>query len=91
MLELVRILLKWRRPLIGFAVLAAVLAGVYAFTVTPRYYAEASILPPSEDPGFGGIASLLQQYQIPIPGGAKSPFPADPVRRRSSAAARWAS
>jgi len=74
MLELLRILLRWRRPLLAFTVLAAAAAAVIAQRLTPRYYAQASILPPSEDPGFGGISALLQQYQIPIPGGVKTPF-----------------
>lgn len=74
MLELLRIALKWRRPLLGFALGAAVAAAVYAFLVTPRYYSQASILPPTEEPGFGGISALLQQYQIPIPGGTATPF-----------------
>ncbi len=74
MLELLRILLRWRRPLLVFTVLAAVTAAVVASRLTPRYYAQASILPPNEDPSFGGISALLQQYQIPIPGGVKTPF-----------------
>lgn len=74
MLDLLRILLRWRRPLLGLAALAAVAGGVYAFTVAPRYYSQASILPPGEDPGYGGISALMQQYQIPIPGGIHSPF-----------------
>jgi uncharacterized protein involved in exopolysaccharide biosynthesis len=74
MLDLFRILLKWRRPLVGFALLAAVVAAAYAFLVTPRYYSEASILPPNDEPSFGGLSALLEQYQIPIPGGVKSPF-----------------
>lgn len=74
MLELLRILLRWRRPLIAFTLLAAAAAAVVSYRLTPRYYAQASILPPNEEPGFGGISALLQQYQIPIPGGVKTPF-----------------
>ena len=74
MLELLRILLRWRRPLLAFTVLAAAAAAFIGYRLTPRYYAQASILPPNEDPGFGGISALLQQYQIPIPGGVKTPF-----------------
>lgn len=74
MLELLRILLRWRRPLLVFTLLAAAAAAVVAYRLTPRYYAQASILPPNEDPSFGGISALLQQYQIPIPGGIKTPF-----------------
>src|SRR5687767_13738411 len=74
MLELLRIALKWRRPLLGFALGAAVAAIVYTFLVTPRYYSQASILPPTAVPGFGGISALLQQYQVSIPGGTATPF-----------------
>lgn len=74
MLELLHILARWRRPLVGLMLLAAVGAAVYAYNVEPRYYAEASILPPSEDPGFGNLSSLLSQYQIPMPGGVQTPF-----------------
>lgn len=74
MLDLLRILVKWRRPLVGFVVVAAIAGAIYAFAVAPRYYSQASILPPNEDPGFGGLSALLQQYQIPIPGGTRTPF-----------------
>ena len=74
MLDLLRILVKWRRPLGGFVVVAAIAGAIYAFAVAPRYYSQASILPPNEDPGFGGLSALLQQYQIPIPGGTRTPF-----------------
>jgi uncharacterized protein involved in exopolysaccharide biosynthesis len=74
MLDLVRILVRWRRPLLGASLAAALAAGIYAFSVAPRYAAQASILPPSEEPGFGGISQLLQQYQIPVPGGTTTPF-----------------
>lgn len=74
MLELVRILLRWWRPLVALSLAGAIAAGIYAFTVSPRYAAQASILPPSEDAGFGGLSALLQQYQIPIPGGTRTPF-----------------
>jgi uncharacterized protein involved in exopolysaccharide biosynthesis len=74
MLDLLRILLRWRRPLLGLSGLAAIASAIYAFAVSPRYYSQASILPPSEDPGFGGISALLQQYQIPVPGGVHTPF-----------------
>jgi uncharacterized protein involved in exopolysaccharide biosynthesis len=73
-LEVLRILARWRRPLVGLALAAAIGAAIYAYSVEPRYYAEASILPPVENPGFGGLSTLLQQYQIPIPGGTSTPF-----------------
>jgi tyrosine-protein kinase Etk/Wzc len=74
MLDLLRILMKWRRPVIGFALLAAVGATAYVLLVAPRYYAQASVLPPAEDQSFGGLSALLQQYQVPMPGGTRSPF-----------------
>lgn len=74
MLDLLRILVKWRRPVLAFSLLAAVAAAIVAFRLTPRYYSQASILPPNDDPGFGGLSSLLQQYQIPVPGGISTPF-----------------
>ena len=74
MLDLLRILLRWRRPLLVWSVLAALVAAGVSFTLTPRYYAQASILPPHDNPGFGGISMLLQQYAIPIPGGVGTPF-----------------
>jgi uncharacterized protein involved in exopolysaccharide biosynthesis len=74
MFDLLRILMKWRRPLFGLALLGALAGGIYAFTVAPRYYAQASILPPPQEPSFGGLSSLLEQYSIPMPGGVHSPF-----------------
>ena len=74
MLDVLRILARWRRPLVGLSVAAAIAAAIYAYSVEPRYYAEASILPPVENPGFGGLSTLLQQVQIPIPGGTSTPF-----------------
>ncbi|MFQ5599180.1 MAG: GumC family protein [Candidatus Krumholzibacteriia bacterium] len=74
MLDLLRILLHWRRPLVAFAFLAAAVTAGVSFTLTPRYYSQASILPPHDNPGFGGISSLLQQYQVPVPGGIATPF-----------------
>lgn len=74
MLDLLRILLRWRKPLAAWSVVAAVVALGVTFTLTPRYYSQASILPPHENPGFGGISMLLQQYAIPIPGGVRTPF-----------------
>ncbi len=74
MLDLLRILLRWRRPLLVWTVLAAVVAAAVSFTLTPRYYSQASILPPHDNPGFGGLSMLLQQYAIPIPGGIGTPF-----------------
>jgi len=53
MLDLLRILVKWRRPLAVFALLAAIAATAYVLLVSPRYYAHASVLPPSEDESFG--------------------------------------
>jgi len=70
-----RILLAWRRPILVFGLLGAIGAGVWAFTATPRYYAQASILPPNDNnAAFGGLSALLQQYQVPIPGGVGTPF-----------------
>lgn len=74
MLDLLRILVKWRRPILALSVLVAVASAVVAFRLTPRYYAQASILPPNDDPGFGGLSALLEQYQIPVPGGIRTPF-----------------
>lgn len=75
MLELLRILLKWRRPIVSLALVAAAGAAIWAFTATPRYYAQASILPPNDDTAaFGGLSAVLQQYQIAVPGGVRSPF-----------------
>ncbi len=75
MLDVLRILLKWHRPLVALALLAALGAAIYAWTAKPRYFAQASILPPNDDSAaFGGLSSLLQQYQIPIPGGVHTPF-----------------
>jgi len=75
MLDVLRILLKWRRPMVSLAVVAAVGAAAWAFLATPRYYAQASILPPNDDDAsFGGLSALLQQYQVPIPGGVHTPF-----------------
>jgi capsular polysaccharide biosynthesis protein len=74
MLDLLRILLRWRKPLLAWSILAALVAGGVTFTLTPRYYSQASILPPHENAGFGGISMLLQQYAIPIPGGIRTPF-----------------
>jgi capsule polysaccharide export protein KpsE/RkpR len=74
MLELLRILMKWRRPLLAFALVAAAVATIWVLAVEPRFYAQASVLPPSEDESFGGLSTLLQQYQIPVPGGVKTPF-----------------
>ncbi|HZM14532.1 MAG TPA: GNVR domain-containing protein [Candidatus Krumholzibacteria bacterium] len=74
MLDLLRILLRWRRPLLAFAFLAAVVAAGVTLTLTPRYYSQASILPPVDNPAFGTLSSLLQQYQVPVPGGTTTPF-----------------
>ena len=74
MLDLLRILLRWRRPLMVFSVLAVLVAAGISMAVTPRYYSQASILPPTDNPAFGSLSSLLQQYQIPIPGGTTTPF-----------------
>ncbi len=74
MLDLLRILLRWRRPLLVWTVLAAVVAAAITYTLTPRYYAQASILPPTDNPGFGSLSDLMQQYQVPIPGGKVTPF-----------------
>ena len=74
MLDLLRILLRWRRPLLAFAFLAAVVAAGVTLTLTPRYYSQASILPPTDNPAFGTLSSLLQQYQVPVPGGTTTPF-----------------
>jgi uncharacterized protein involved in exopolysaccharide biosynthesis len=74
MLELLRILARWRRPLLGLSLAAAAAAGIYAFSVAPRYYAEASILPPPQEKGFGGLSALLEQYKVPVPGGVQTPF-----------------
>jgi uncharacterized protein involved in exopolysaccharide biosynthesis len=75
MLDLLRILLHWRRPLLAFTLVAAVVAAIVAWNLTPRYYSQASILPPAEDnAAFGKLSSLLQDYQIPIPGGVRTPF-----------------
>jgi len=74
MLDLLRILLRWRRPLVVFSLVAAAVAAAITFALTPRYYSQASILPPADTPGFGNLSALLQQYQIPIPGGSATPF-----------------
>ncbi len=74
MLEFLRILLRWRRPLLVFSLLAALVATAVTFVLQPRYYAQASILPPSDTPGVGGLSALLEQYQVPIPGGTATPF-----------------
>jgi uncharacterized protein involved in exopolysaccharide biosynthesis len=74
MLDLLRILLRWRRPLIVLTLVAAIVAVGVTLTLTPRYYSQASILPPTDNPGFGTLSSLLQQYQVPIPGGVTTPF-----------------
>lgn len=75
MLELLRILLGWRRPLLVMTLLAAVVAAIVAWNLTPRYFAQASILPPPNDnPAFGRLSGLLEQYQVPVPGGAQTPF-----------------
>ncbi|UCE03859.1 MAG: hypothetical protein JSW67_06645 [Candidatus Latescibacterota bacterium] len=74
MLDLLRILLRWRRPLVVWCLVAAAVAAGVSMLLTPRYYSQASILPPHDNPGFGGISQVLQQYQIPIPGGTVTPF-----------------
>ncbi|HZL85352.1 MAG TPA: GNVR domain-containing protein [Candidatus Krumholzibacteria bacterium] len=74
MLDLLRILLRWRRPLLVWTLLAAGIAAGVTYTLTPRYYAQASILPPTDNPAFGSLSTLLQQYQLPIPGGKATPF-----------------
>lgn len=74
MLDLLRILMKWRRPLLAATLVAGIVAAVVALRLTPRYYAEASVLPPPDEPGMGGLSALLQQYQVPIPGGTSTPF-----------------
>lgn len=74
MLDLLRILLRWRRPLLVFMLVAAVVAAAVTYALTPRYYSQASILPPTDNPGFGSLSTLLQQYQVPIPGGMATPF-----------------
>jgi uncharacterized protein involved in exopolysaccharide biosynthesis len=74
MLDLLRILMRWRRPLLVWTALAAVIAAGVTLVLTPRYYSQASILPPPENPGYGNISALLQQYQVPVPGGTATPF-----------------
>lgn len=75
MLDLFRILLRWHKPLIGATVLAAVLAAVISFQLAPRYFSQASILPPADNnPAFGGISALLSQYSMAVPGGIDTPF-----------------
>lgn len=74
MLDLLRILLRWRRPLLVWCVLGAVVSGAVTYTLTPRFYSHASILPPTDNPAFGGLSQLMQQYQIPVPGGTATPF-----------------
>lgn len=74
MLDLLRILLRWRRPLLLITLVAAVVAAAITFSLTRRYYSQASILPPTDTPGFGALSTLLQQYQVPIPGGGATPF-----------------
>jgi len=74
MLDLLRILLRWRRPLLVWTGLAALVAAGVTFALVPRYYSQASILPPPENPSYGALSTLLQQYQVPVPGGTATPF-----------------
>jgi uncharacterized protein involved in exopolysaccharide biosynthesis len=74
MLDLLRILLRWRRPLLVWTALAALVAAGVTFVLVPRYYSQASILPPPENPSYGALSTLLQQYQVPVPGGTATPF-----------------
>ena len=74
MLDLLRILLRWRRPLLVWTALAALVAAGVTFALVPRYYSQASILPPPENPSYGALSTLLQQYQVPVPGGTATPF-----------------
>ena len=75
MLDLLRILLHWRRPLLAFTLLVSLVAAIVAWNLTPRYHAQASILPPADNnAAFGSLSSLLQDYQIPVPGGVRTPF-----------------
>ena len=46
-----------------------------SYQLTPRYFSQASILPPADNnPAFGGLSSLLSQYSVAIPGGIDTPF-----------------
>ena len=74
MLDLLRILMRWRRPLLVWTGLAAVIAAGVTLVLTPRYYSQGSILPPPENPSYGGLSALLQQYQVAVPGGTATPF-----------------
>ena len=54
---------------------AAMALAIVGVKLAPRYYSQASVLPPPEEPGFGpGLSQLIKQYQIPVPGGVKTPF-----------------
>jgi uncharacterized protein involved in exopolysaccharide biosynthesis len=74
MLDVLRILVRWRRPLIALSLVAAAAAAIIVFNLEPRYYAQASVLPPYEEKGFGNLSQLLREYQIPIPGGVQTPM-----------------
>jgi tyrosine-protein kinase Etk/Wzc len=66
--------MRWRRPLLVWTSLAAVIAAGVTLGLTPRYFSQASILPPPENPSYGGLSALLQQYQVQVPGGTATPF-----------------
>ncbi|UCF18249.1 MAG: hypothetical protein JSU87_09810 [Gemmatimonadota bacterium] len=77
LLELANVLLKRRRLVVGFPVVAAVLMAIISLILPTKFTATTTFVPESESEGLSlpsGLAGLASQFGVAIPGGgANSP------------------
>jgi uncharacterized protein involved in exopolysaccharide biosynthesis len=88
LLELVNVLLKRWKLVVGLPIVAAFLAAVVSLLIAPKYTATASFVPETESSGLSlpsGVAGLAAQFGVAVPGGgANSPaFYGDVLRSRT--------
>ncbi len=88
LLELVNVLLKRWKLIVGIPLGTAFLAGVNSLIVPPKYTATATFIPEVEQEGMGlpgGLAGLAAQFGVAVPGGgtSSSAFYADVLQSRT--------
>lgn len=88
LLELVNVLLKRWKLVVGLPLGLAFLAAVYSLIVPPMFTATATFVPESEEQGMGlpgGLAGLAAQFGLAFPGGGSGgpAFYADVLQSRT--------
>jgi uncharacterized protein involved in exopolysaccharide biosynthesis len=87
LLELLAVLVKRWKLVVGLPLLAAFVAAVVSLVVPPKFTATASFVPESESGGMslpGGLAGIAAQFGVNVPAEANSPaFYADVLRSRT--------